>query len=150
METEKSMNYVIRKANVNDVASLPSLCSQLGYPVADEEVRIRLQDILNDDEHAIFIAVLLSGQVVGWVHTFIYKLFYSDFMAEVAGLVVDKVCRKQGIGRSLMEAVESWAKEKDCVAVSLRSNVIRKEAHVFYQNIGYDLVKEQYTFRKRF
>jgi len=149
MGTEKSMNYVIRKANVNDAVPLSPLCSQLGYPAADEEMRIRLQDILNDGEHAIFVAVLTSGQVVGWVHVFIYKLFHTDFMAEVAGLVVDKACRKQGIGRSLMETVESWAKEKDCVIVSLRSNVIRKEAHVFYQGIGYDLVKEQYTFRKR-
>jgi len=144
------MNYVIRKANSNDAVFLSPLCSQLGYPTAGEEIRMRLQDILNDGEHAVFVAVLPDGKVVGWVHAFIYKPFYSASMAEIAGLVVDEACRKQSIGRSLMEAVESWAKEKDCVVVSLRSNVIRKEAHVFYQGIGYDLVKEQYTFRKKF
>jgi GNAT superfamily N-acetyltransferase len=70
-------------------------------------------------------------------------------MTEVAGLVVDKDCRGQGVGKELMKAVEGWAKEKDCVIVSLRSNIIRKEAHTFYKNIGYEIVKEQYTFRKK-
>jgi len=48
-----------------------------------------------------------------------------------------------------MLAVEAWAKEQDCSIVSLRSNIIRKEAHAFYKNIGYDLIKESYTFRKK-
>jgi GNAT superfamily N-acetyltransferase len=114
-----------------------------------EEVLTRLGIILRDNEHAVFVAELPGRQVVGWVHGYIYKLFYSDLITEVAGLVVDKDCRGQGVGKELMKAVEGWAKEKDCVIVSLRSNIIRKEAHTFYKNIGYEIVKEQYTFRKK-
>ncbi len=143
------MTCKIRQANTDDVASISSLCLQLGYPTAEADVLMRLQVLLSDNEHRVFIAEQPGGQIAGWVHVFIYKLFYYDFMAEVAGLVVDKYCRGQGIGRELMAAVECWAKEKGCEEVSLRSNIIRKEAHTFYQNIGYDLVKEQYTFRKR-
>jgi GNAT superfamily N-acetyltransferase len=121
----------------------------LGYPAAAEEVLARLQRLLEDNEHAVFVAELPGGRVVGWVHGYIYKLFYSELITEVAGLVVDKDCRGQGVGKVLMTAVEGWAKEKDCVIVSLRSNIIRKEAHAFYKNIGYEIVKEQYTIRKK-
>ena len=149
METRNTLNLTIRQASLDDVASITTLCFQLGYPAAEEEVLTRLRSLLVDNEHVVFVAELPGGQVVGWVHAYIYKLFYSDLMTEVSGLVVDKDCRGQGVGKELMMAVEGWAKEKDCAIVGLRSNIIRKEAHTFYKNIGYDLIKEQYTFRKR-
>lgn len=149
MGTGNPLDITVRPADLDDVASITFLCFQLGYPADPEEVRVRLRSLLEDSEHAVFVAELPVGQVVGWVHGYMYKLFYSEPMTEVAGLVVDKECRGQGVGKELMTAIEDWAKEKDCFMVSLRSNVIRKEAHTFYKNIGYDLVKEQYTFRKR-
>jgi hypothetical protein len=33
--------------------------------------------------------------------------------------------------------------------VSVRSNVIRKEAHEFYKGLGYEPTKSQFKFRKK-
>lgn len=70
-------------------------------------------------------------------------------MAQVGGLVVDAAHRTQGIGRELMLAAERWAVERGCVSVDVRSNVVRKDAHIFYERIGYRNAKTQYAFRKR-
>lgn len=139
----------IRQAGLNDAASITDLCSQLGYPAVLEEVSVRLQSLIEDKEHVIFVAELQEERVIGWVHGYIYKLFYCNWMTQVAGLVVDRDCRGQGVGKQLMTAVEVWAREKGCDTIGLRSNIIRKEAHTFYRNLGYDLIKESYTFSKK-
>jgi len=149
LESRNIEKLTIRQACPDDIADIIPLSLQLGYPATPEEVFGRLKHLLGDEEHIILVAELPGGKVAGWVQGFVYKPFYSGFMAEVAGLVVDKDCRGQGIGKKLMLAVEAWAKEQDCSIVSLRSNIIRKEAHAFYKNIGYDLIKESYTFRKK-
>lgn len=149
MNSGNNADVQIRQAILEDVVSITELCFQLGYPAVQEEVSVRLQSLLEDREHAVLVAELPEGEVVGWVHAYIYKLFHCDMMTEITGLVVDKDCRGQGVGKRLMSAVEGWAREKNCSIVGLRSNIIRKEAHAFYQNLGYDIVKESYTFRKK-
>jgi GNAT superfamily N-acetyltransferase len=72
----------------------------------------------------------------------------ADPQAEVGGLVVDEGYRRRGIGRLLMQQAEQWACEKGCWAVYLRSNVVRKDAHAFYEGIGYSNVKTSLAFRK--
>lgn len=62
--------------------------------------------------------------------------------------MVDEDRRHGGIGRLLMQQAEQWAREKVCWAVHVRSNVVRKDAHAFYETIGYRRIKTQFTFRK--
>jgi len=72
----------------------------------------------------------------------------SEGTAEVGGLVVDSRARGKGIGRTLMTAAEAWARERGYTRLMLRSNTIRAEAHRFYQNLGYTIVKSQHKFQK--
>lgn len=139
---------VIRKVEESDIDGIAPLCSQLGYPCTSEEVIGRINKLMDDDDHVIFIAMNLDGNIVGWVHSYIYKLFYADKAAEIGGLVVDESVRRLGVGYKLMKAVEEWARLKECGVVGVRSNSKRVEAHKFYQDIGYEKVKEQYRFNK--
>ncbi|RLC64969.1 MAG: N-acetyltransferase [Chloroflexi bacterium] len=138
----------VRLASVGDSESITVLCHQLGYPTSREEMQQRLEQVLQDERHAVFVAELSDGRVAGWVHVHLRWLVIADLGAEIEGLVVDQSCRRRGIGRLLMQRAEEWARRRGCRAVQLRSNVIRKGAHVFYENIGYSIVKTQLTFRK--
>jgi len=149
LEQRNIPDMIIRKPCMEDAAAITDLCFQLGYPTEPDGVSARLAELAEDVEHAVYVAELKHQGLVGWVHAFVYKPFHCDYMAEVAGLVVDKACRGKGAGKRLMQAVEAWAMDKGCAVVSLRSNIIRKEAHIFYQNLGYEIVKESYTFRKQ-
>ena len=101
-----------------------------------------------DPAHRFYVAVLPETGVAGWIHFFLHKVVESDLRVEIAGLVVDETCRGRGVGKALMSRAEEWAREQGCRAVSLRSNVVRQEAHGFYQGLGYTILKTQHAFRK--
>ena len=73
----------------------------------------------------------------------------SDPDAEIRGLVVDEEARSGGLGQKLVEAAESWARERGHNWMSVRSNVIRERTHRFYERLGYGRAKTQHKFRKR-
>lgn len=137
----------IRPANFDDADRVAALAAQLGYPSSLAQVATRLECLRRDDEHAVFVAER-SALVVGWVHVFVKRLLESDPEAEIGGLVVDGNCRGAGAGKLLMERAEQWARARGLKSVYLRSNVIRKEAHAFYEKLRYRVVKTQTAFRK--
>jgi GNAT superfamily N-acetyltransferase len=139
---------VVRRARKEDAAGIADLAGQLGYPSSQEQIERRLHRVLADSAHALFVAETAGGHIGGWLHVFGYHVVESDPRAEVAGLVVDAARRGSGIGRLLMRQAEDWAREKGYTTVTLRSNIVRHQAHAFYQRIGYKIPKTQHVFRK--
>ncbi len=148
MKPDRSPQATIRLARAGDAKPIALLCHQLGYPATQEEVQRRLAQIQQDEGQVVYVAELAERQVVGWVHLYVCQLLEADPQAEIGGLVVDEGYRRGGLGRLLMQSAERWAGEKGCWAVHLRTNVIRKEAHLFYERVGYSKVKTQLAFRK--
>jgi GNAT superfamily N-acetyltransferase len=138
----------VRPAEASDAPALAGLCVQLGYPSTPEQVAGRLAEILPRPDHAAFLAEA-GGQAAGFIHVFVCRMVEVDPFLEVGGLVVDETCRGLGIGRALMAAGENWSMERGVLEVRLRSNVIRAEAHRFYESLGYASVKTSFTFYKR-
>jgi len=138
---------IVREAVPEDYLSLTELAWQLGHQAESERLKTRLVDLLNRDDHKLFVAET-GGKVAGWVHAFLYRPLHKECVVEIAGLVVDEKYRKMGIGRRLLAVTEDWARTQDCTRLSLCSNVKREEAHKFYQALGYQRTKTQYTFTK--
>lgn len=144
----ESSSITIRSARLSDAPRLAPLAGQLSYASVPDQVAARLRDILSDPHHAVFVAEDKNGALAGYADVFVLRTAASNPRAEIAGLVVDEAVRSKGIGRLLMERVESWAREQGCAEASLRSNVIRDRAHRFYENLGYRVNKTQKSFRK--
>ena len=138
----------LRIAAQGDEPRIAALAGQLGYPSGAQQVLSRLKRIQSDPAHRVVVADLPETGVAGWIHFFLYKVVESDLRLEIAALVVDETCRGRGVGKALMARAEEWAREQGCQAVSLRSNVVRQEAHEFYQGLGYTILKTQHAFRK--
>ncbi|HHT06208.1 MAG TPA: GNAT family N-acetyltransferase [Hydrogenispora sp.] len=138
---------VVREAVQEDYSSLTRLAWQLGHQAESSQISTRLLDLLQRDDHKVLVAQV-DGEIAGWVHAFLNRPLHKDTVVDIAGLVVDENHRKMGIGRRLLEAVEDWAKNQGCEQVTLSSNITREGAHKFYQNIGYQRAKTQYTFMK--
>ena len=137
----------IRLVNKNDSTRLAELAGQLGYPSTPDQIANRLAGILARPDQAVFVAEA-DGQAAGWVHVFACPTVELDLYAEVGSLVVERDQRGRGMGKALMEKAEAWASERGINEIRLRSNVIRREAHLFYEGLGYERVKSQFTFRK--
>ncbi|HEV2617354.1 MAG TPA: GNAT family N-acetyltransferase [Candidatus Acidoferrales bacterium] len=138
----------IRTARFSDAPRIAPLAGQLGYPSTAEQVMERLEGILGQAEHIVFVAEREGGEIAGYADVFLFRTAASDARAEIGGLVVDEGSRGQNIGRMLMARAEDWARENGCTECGLRSNVIREGAHRFYENLGYRVIKTQKSFRK--
>ena len=136
----------VRAAVVSDAGRLAELATQLGYPSTAEDIRRRLP-LVDGDGHCLRVADLDEG-VAGWIHAVHVALLDSDSYVEIKALVVDEQARGRRIGEALVGEVESWARQRGCVAMRVRSNVVRERAHRFYQRLGYEIFKTQRVFAK--
>jgi GNAT superfamily N-acetyltransferase len=73
----------------------------------------------------------------------------SGERVEIVGLVVDAQARRGGIGRAMIAAAEAWTRARGLDALYLRSNVLRPEAHPFYEGLGFLRTKTQHAYLKR-
>jgi ribosomal protein S18 acetylase RimI-like enzyme len=60
-------------------------------------------------------------------------------------LIVTEKYRNQGIGTSLINACISLAKQKECQKIRLESGIQRKEAHKFYEKLGFESKSSSFT-----
>jgi GNAT superfamily N-acetyltransferase len=139
--------FTVRAAQSADADVLARLALQLGYPSTGADLRERLGLLAGRADHEVFVAEG-GGGIVGWVHVLCEIHLESGEFAEIAGLVVDEGERGKGAGRMLLVAAEAWARGRGFASIRLRTNVVRAEAHRFYERAGYAVRKEQKVFMK--
>jgi GNAT superfamily N-acetyltransferase len=141
------MPISIRTARNSDADDVASLTAQLGYDVATPGLGERLARILERTDQRLLIAED-DGRPVGWLHVALAEYLEADPFVLIAGLVVDRNSRNQGIGRMLMHHAEQWARAQQCSIVRLWSSAGRVSAHRFYEHLGYTHIKTQHAFAK--
>ena len=138
----------IRRATVDDSSAIADLSTQLGYPTSQIQSANRLGLILDSNEHAILVACLADGTVVGWVHVFLAFRVESDQFAEIGGFVVKEEFRRRGIGRCLLAAAEEWVIQSGITKLRVRSRSNRVDTHTFYERLSFSKSKQQHVFGK--
>jgi GNAT superfamily N-acetyltransferase len=138
---------VIRNVQAEDYFDLTDLALQLGYPCIAEDVQERISRYIGNDSKAIIVAES-DGRVIGWASVEVIDHFYLDPFAEISGFVVDEAHRGLGIGNAIMNRIEIWVKERDLSLLRLKTNAIRKDAHRFYERLGFVKTKEQLVYTK--
>ena len=142
---------MIRSVQVKDAGQIRDLCHQaLGYDSTLEKVTAQIDKFKQPDSgHFCFVyEEEQTGHILGYVEAEAYESIYSDPGLNVLGLAVFPSAQGRGIGRQLMERVEDLAKSKHYAFIRLNSASHRKEAHIFYEHIGYDGNKTQKRFLK--
>ena len=138
----------IREARITDADRLAELAGQLGYRSCPNEMQARLQRLATIPYQIVFVAEN-DGRVLGWLHVGVFALVETNGFAEIFGLVVDEKHRGGGVGRELIAAAEGWAASMGQSTIRVRSNVIRKEAHAFYERLEYATLKQQRVFEQQ-
>ncbi len=137
--------FTIRDASPGDAGRLSDLAGQLGYPVDTEEVARRLGKYTNNPDERVLVAVD-GGRAIGWTSAGVVDHFYTPLYVEISGLVIDSSMRGSGVGKFLMDEVKRWTAEKGIKSLRLRANLIRRDAHRFYEREGFKRQKEQIMF----
>ncbi len=141
------MDPVLRPAAPEDVPVLAELAAQLGYPSTPEQIAARLAALWDLPGHTVLVAVdPAAGTVIGWIHVGSTRWLESEPYAEIGGLVVDSGWRGRRVGERLARAGIEWAATLRFREVRVRSNVVRTDAHRFYERLGFTRVKSQAVF----
>ena len=142
------MNVIIRKLQKEDYKAVAAIWRDvLDIPVTDDELNLTYDKMNGDERYATFVAEA-DGTVVGLV-TMVTALAigHPNGYTKVNGLGVLKEYRNKGIGKLLMKQAEKEAVANGTGYIGLASGSSRKNAHRFYEQMGYQ--RTSYWFRKR-
>jgi GNAT superfamily N-acetyltransferase len=140
------MTLTITLAAPADAPALAVLSGQLGYPAEAAQVAARLDRMTG--EHRVWIA-RADGRPIAWLHAYVARHLVDDPYVEIGGLVVAEGERGHGVGARLLDEVHAWARELGHDKTCVHSNVLRADAHRFYERAGYLLEKRQGVFTRR-
>lgn len=69
-------------------------------------------------------------------------------VAYVEGWFVDAACRRQGVGRALMEAAERWARARGLTELGSDANIDNQASEAAHRALGFAVTSRIVTFRK--
>lgn len=133
---------MIRLAVEADAAAISFLLGELGHPLEPGRVVRKLQAVRGSSVDRIWVAEfpeevradalagLLSFHAIPMLHT-------PGSLGRITALVVHPRMRGKGVGRRLVAVAEAFARERGCERLELTSAAHRREAHLFYEKLGY-------------
>ena len=132
----------IRQADVRDLPRILALYEQLTEEklnLTDDAAKKTFFEITEMPRQEFLVAEK-DGLVVGTLFLQIVPNLSHDAhaWAIIENMVVDSACRRQGIGRLLMEYAYTVCRQAGCYKVQLLSNKKRLEAHLFYRSLGFE------------
>lgn len=132
----------IREASIEDADQINLVSAHLGYEKSSkEEAKRRLMEIMESRADYVWVYEA-DDKIVGWLHLFISVRLASGRFAEIGGLVVDRSCRRSGIGRTLVQQAVQWSKSNN-LPLRVRCNAAREDANKFYESLGFECEKTQ-------
>lgn len=131
----------IRQYQSSDLESITELMTDLGYPSSIQEMETRMKSIESSPGYFTFVACL-DGIMVGMLG--IRELLNyetSGNVTQISLLVIKKEYHKLGIGTSLLNFIEDWARKKGSNVLYLTSGIKeeRIKAHEFYKKFGFEI-----------
>lgn len=131
-----SSSVRIRYGTADDAEAVCDLAGQLAqsFPFSQARFHDSYAAVLSTDDACLLVAADSDG-VVGYLLGFSHRTFYANgSVAWVEEILVRPQARGRGIGRALMQALERWATQRDCVLSALAT----RRAASFYLALGYE------------
>jgi ribosomal protein S18 acetylase RimI-like enzyme len=132
----------VREATLEDAEALYYLARDLADALGDqrpqpEAVRARLDELLKEPRAQVLVAEGEDG-IVGAASLWIKPdLAHGDAVIEVPMLVVSGSARRRGVGRLLVEEIQSVAAAESASLIELVATNENDVARAFYRSLGF-------------
>lgn len=128
---------MIRDAVAADASGVAALLGELGYPSSEEQARARIERIGSRDDCRI--RVFAEGDaILGLISMqLIHAIEHDVPVLHLTALVVASAARRRGVGRTLIDDAEAFARRSGCARINVGSGLRRADAHAFYESIGF-------------
>jgi GNAT superfamily N-acetyltransferase len=135
----------IRRCRADDLPAVFDLLIQLqeAAPTVEELSLETVRRLFGEMEGSpAFYANLVAigeGRVCGFVSVICYKtLYHEGGTALINELVVDRSCRRAGVGRALIGAAREVAAERGMDELEVATEGFNRDAQAFYRRCGFD------------
>ncbi len=133
-------DLIIRKLEERDLEELSLLYKQFWNEESDiEKMKTKYKEIRNNPNYIILSAVI-NEKIVGSIYGVVCEELYGSckpFLV-MEDLIVDKNMRRRGIGKALLEKLESIGKERKCSQIIFITETNRVDAVSFYEKMGFN------------
>jgi GNAT superfamily N-acetyltransferase len=134
----------VRPATAADAASMSALFAQFEHPTPAEPIPARLARLASHEGHAL-VADSETGLLGVATTQIVWSLVEDAPRAMLTALVVREDTRGLGVGRALVSAVESWARDHGAAHVVVTTALRRAGAHAFYERLGFEFTGRRYV-----
>lgn len=130
---------IIRDICKRDLPQLAALYEQFwGEKSYPEKMAMQLEKLEKLGTHIVLCAEE-GGKLLGSVMGIVCEELYGDcspFLV-LENMIVDRDCRRAGVGRALLAELETRAKSRGCTQVILVTEKSRTDACAFYESAGF-------------
>ena len=145
MARPKDSSATLRQPQPADAPAIAQLLDELDYPSTAEQAAERIERIAADPSTLVLLAEV-RGELAGLAVLHVQNLVERDELGcELAGMVVGRQFRRQGIGVELMQAIENEARARGGKTLVLNTAHRRADAHAFYETLGYEHTGRRYA-----
>lgn len=138
----------IRHATLSDCKQLVPLLLELGYKISGEAIGEQARIYIESDLCALLVAEKDGGEISGFIAGHVFPLIHeAGSVGRIMAFVIGSESQAGGVGTALLEMLEAWFKENNCLRFEVTSGDHRDEAHRFYQAKGY--VEDKRRFIKQ-
>ena len=145
-------NYRVRPVAEDDFSEWLRLRKLLWDESSDAEHKAEMSDIFEHTEsQLVLVAETDNERLVGFLEASIRPFVEdceTDNVGYLEGWFVEENYRKQGIGGTLVEAAEDWAREKDCEEMASDAEVGNELSLTAHQKLGYEETSRLVHLRK--
>jgi aminoglycoside 6'-N-acetyltransferase I len=146
------MSFTIRRATHEDRHEWLRMRHGL-WPEAPLEYLARdLDDLLADEDTAVFMAFNENGQPVGFIEAGL-RSFAEGCESSPVGYIeawfVGELVRGQSLGRDLVHTAEQWARERGCREMASDTWLENEGSIAAHQKLGYHEADRLVHFVKR-
>lgn len=138
----KSSDIYIRKATLEDVSGILTLYSQPEMDgkntISEEQANKLFHKIATYPNYHFYVAEK-KEQLIGVFGLLVMDNFghQGTPSAIVEGVCVSQQYQGKGVGKIMMEAAHNICRSHGCYKMALSSNLRRKDAHQFYEHLGF-------------
>ena len=143
------MSLIIRKCEITDFAEIFKLLEQLWIDstLDFDSLHEVFENALKSSQQRLIVGVV-NNKIIGFCSlTIKNNLWQSGNLGHIDELVVDKNYSGKGYGKTLIDSITKISKDLKCKRIELDSAFHRKEAHQFYESLGYE--NRAYLFSKQ-
>ena len=131
----------------SDATAVKALLEELEGRAFDQEIFTRIYaEYLAVPLTLLYVAVGSETEIVGFISCKGQSLLHHEGLVfEIQELIVTAAHQGKGLGRKLIAELKPDLEKLGAISLEVTSNKRRKEAHAFYQSVGFLNSHEKFT-----